>query len=482
MQKKGVSVPAGVDEETTHGGRGARRIGLWGGVSTIVSLMIGSGIFTYAGKIHKQMQSTSLALLVWVLAGVLGLTGALCYAELGTMIPGSGGEAQYLAHGMGPLMTYLFDWTSILILKPGTVAIMAAAFSDHMVDVINLLTGAGLGASARVYGTFVGCILVTMLSLFPRVSDRILKGLTFSKIAALVFIIFGGLWYGQFTPEGQAALTSNFKDHLRPSSAALPLTFSDFIGALCEGLWGFEGWNNLNIVAGDVVRPERNLPLAIWISVAGVLCLYVMTLLGYYCILPHDTFSGLRTAGVTVGERVFSAILGPDWAPIGGSLMGLFVIGSTFSAALSSMSTSSEIITLSARSGRIPRYFRTNTRAYWMQGALSVILTFFLHEEMVHWMFGKKDDELVIVYTFPTWIFYALCTVVLLSYRWWKPALERPYRVTLVAPVLFMLACVVLIASTFLSSMKHVAASLVIMLAGIPFYYFLVASKSANAK
>ena len=105
-----------------------RSIDLKGGVVMIVSLMIGSGIFTFPGEIHKHANSTGLAMCIWLISGMLALTGALCYAELGTMIPGSGGEAQYLSRGIGPLFTYLFDWTSILILKPGTVALMLRSF------------------------------------------------------------------------------------------------------------------------------------------------------------------------------------------------------------------------------------------------------------------------------------------------------------------------------------------------------------------
>ena len=117
-----------------------RSIDLKGGVVMIVSLMIGSGIFTFPGEIHKYANSTGLAMCIWLISGMLALTGALCYAELGTMIPGSGGEAQYLTRGLGPLFTYLFDWTSILILKPGTVALMFRSFSLYAIHLIKALT------------------------------------------------------------------------------------------------------------------------------------------------------------------------------------------------------------------------------------------------------------------------------------------------------------------------------------------------------
>jgi amino acid transporter len=443
-----------------------RRIGLWGGVSMIVSLMIGSGIFTYAGEIHSAVGSTSLALGVWLAAGILALTGALCYAELGTMIPGSGGEAQYLSRGIGPLTTYLFDWASILILKPGTVAIMMIAFTEHMFAIGKEL---GLGAEASVGVTAcagIGCIIVGALACYPRLSERILGALTFSKVAALAAIIGGGVWYGVGSAKGHVALHANFAENFWPGSrresSGATVTLASLVSALCNGLWGFEGWNNLNIVAGDLVRPERNLPLAISVAVGSVLGLYLLTLLGYYCVLPSNEFVKTRTAALHVGKRLALEAFGPEWEAWGGAIVAAFVMGSTFSAALSSMITSAEIITLSARSGRIPKMFASNNAAYVMQAVLALLLTLVF------------NNDLIVVYTLPTWIFYAACAGVLLALRIREPELLRPYKVRLFVPVAFLAACALLVGTTTWSQPFQVGISVATILLGVPVYYFFV--------
>lgn len=460
-----------------------RSIDLKGGVTMIVSLMIGSGIFTFAGEIHGHVNSTGLALSIWLISGMLALTGALCYAELGTMIPGSGGEAQYLSRGFGPMFTYLFDWASILILKPGTVALMLRSFSQYAIELIKVLTGSAYFDDKIVIENCVrglacfGCIGVTVLSAYShRWSNRILDTLTWSKVCALALIICGGILFC-FIKD-----TSIFQENVlkTPFTATEPsLTnktnfdlLSKLVMALCSGLWGFEGWNNLNIVAGDLKNPKRNLPLAIWISVGSVLGLYLATLLAYYCVIPAKEFMKSQTVGLMFGVEVVGAIAGRKWDWIGAAILAASIMGSTFSAALSSMMTSSEIIVLSANNGNIPSSFgvidsKTGTafNAYILQGILSVLLTIIFSE------------NLITLYTFPTWIFYTLCAIVLLQLRFTAPDLERPYRVWITTPILFLVACALLIISLSIDKFLEVAISLLVILAGIPVYYWYTGGK-----
>lgn len=455
-----------------------RSIDLKGGVTMIISLMIGSGIFSFAGEIHKYVNSTGWALCIWLVSGMLALTGALCYAELGTMIPGSGGEAQYLTRGFGPLSTYIFDWTSILILKPGTVAVMLIAFSRYAIELIQVFDNSKMwGNVFWVRGlACAGCFAVTALSAYSHVwSNVILDALTWCKVSALGMIIGGGAIFCIFKDVSiftKNVLTAPFSESVPATDSSTKIVTllafaSSLVKALCSGLWGFEGWNNLNIVAGDLKNPKRNLPLAIWISVGAVLGLYLMTLLAYYCAIPAVEFMESKTVGLTFGKAVVGGLFGEKWAWIGAVIFALAIMGSTFSAALSSMLTSSEIIVLSANSGNIPAQFgvidkKTGTafNAYVLQGVISIFLAF------------AFADDLLVMYTFPTWIFYLLCALVLLRLRFTSPELERPYRVWITTPVLFSISCVMFMGFLFYDSWKHVAISLVIMALGVPVYFW----------
>lgn len=465
-----------------------RSIDLKGGVVMIVSLMIGSGIFTFPGEIHKYANSTGLAMCIWLISGMLALTGALCYAELGTMIPGSGGEAQYLTRGLGPLFTYLFDWTSILILKPGTVALMLRSFSLYAIHLIKALTLSSHfddKATLEMYVktlSCIGCVAVTALSAYShRWSNRILDVLTWSKVIALGLIIGGGFLFVALSDSSifsQNVLQSPFSPTDVDAAAPDTMKFmGQLVVALCAGLWGFEGWNNLNIVSGDLKNPKRNLPLSIWISVGLVLGLYMATLLGYYCVIRAKVFMNDDAVGLIFGKTVVRALISENYDWIGSVVLSIAIMGSTFSAALSSMVTSTEIIVLSANNGNIPSLFsvidpktKTAFNAYVLQGVLSVLLA------MVF------SDGLIILYTFPTWIFYTFCAIVLVKMRFTEPDLERPYRVWITTPILFLLACATLIISLTFEKIYQVLVCFAVILLGVPFYIRTSSAKRPEVK
>ena len=111
-----------------------RKLGLVSGICLIVGTMIGSGIFASPRYVMENSGSVGLTLIVWSLCGVLAMFGALCYSELGTMIPLSGAEYVYLLEGFGPLAAFLYSWTSVIVLKPSQVAIICLAFGAYVIE------------------------------------------------------------------------------------------------------------------------------------------------------------------------------------------------------------------------------------------------------------------------------------------------------------------------------------------------------------
>lgn len=111
-----------------------RKLGLVSGICLIVGTMIGSGIFASPRYVMENSGSVGLTLIVWSLCGVLAMFGALCYSELGTMIPLSGAEYVYLLEGFGPLPAFLYSWTSVIVLKPSQVAIICLAFGVYVIE------------------------------------------------------------------------------------------------------------------------------------------------------------------------------------------------------------------------------------------------------------------------------------------------------------------------------------------------------------
>jgi len=454
--------PSVVEMAAGPPGKKAQQLGLFDGISTIIGLMVGSGIFSSSAEIQKVVGSPGMALLLWLMTGLLSLTGALCYAELGTLIPGSGGEAQYLQKAFGSWATFVFNWTSILLLKPGTVAVMTVAMAKYMV-MLGCILGGWDKPGGRMEYWLVKCIalgacaLVTLsASLSTRASLRIQAVMTYGKVLALAFVILSSLAHLAFVDH--TAFTANMSAPFAGTNWAL----STYSPALTHGLFSFDGWNNLNIIAGDLADPGRTLPLAIWISMAAVIVLYLLTILAYYAVLPMSVIASSSTIGVDFGARVAGLL--------GSLLMAFFVVNSTFGSALSSMATSSEIVILAADNGHLPRLFgRIHSRlgtalnAYLMQGVISGLF-----------VFSTDFDDLVNIYTLPTWIFYGACVVVLLMMRVGEPHAPRPYRVWLSTPILFLAACLFLLSTSLLTQPWIFAASTGVVLLAIPIYFFFV--------
>ena len=448
------------------------------GVLTVMSLMIGSGIFSTANAIHQATGSPLVALGIFLLTGLFSLTGALCYAELGTMIPGSGGEAQYLKRGIGSWAAALFDWTSIVIMKPGGLAVFSLPFASHMLSALAYIkqfkffededvmykveTGIALGMIWFV--TFAACASVKRC-------DQIVSVLTYSKLVALGAIILLGFINAFREP---MIFMNNFQGAM--STKVQNFSFLKFSQSLYEGLFSFDGWNNLNIVAGSLSNPKRNLPLAIWISVCVVLALYLFTMLGYYAVLDDTTFMNTVVLAIDFGFRIFGKP--------GAIIFAILVCLSVFAAALSGMTTSSEIIILSAKNcyfpsflGNINKKTGTAVYAYLSQG---VIASLFL---LIPRIISKGAFKMLIdVYTLPTWLFYGACVVVLVMMRFREPKVERPYKVWPTTPVMFLIACIWLVAVAFYGDWKLPTVAFSLVLGGVPIYMMRRAGMKVAAR
>lgn len=219
------------------------------GLSLIVGLIIGSGIFSSPGQVIARAGSPGASLLVWVIAGVLAWTGAASYAELGGAIPLNGGAQVYLSKIFGELAGFLFTWSAVIVLKPGSTAIIAIIFGEYIVRAI-------VGAEAETVNpwiekgvAFAGLALVTFLNcLSTKLGTKIGDMFMFMKFAALLAVTVIGIIVAVtgFSTTGQA--NTDWKTHgwFEGTSKSV----SSWAVALYAGLWAFDGWDNVSFL-GD---------------------------------------------------------------------------------------------------------------------------------------------------------------------------------------------------------------------------------------
>lgn len=379
-----------------------RALGLWETSSIVIGIMIGTAIFIVPAEITREMGSPRAALAVWIVGGLLSLMGALSFAELAAMMPQAGGQYVYLREAYGPLVSFLCGWQFLLASQTAGISVLAVGFALYLNKFIALSPWEQKGAAAAsiVLFTFINYLGV-------KEGGRVQSLLTGLKVAAIVAMIVLGYALVHGMPARSAALAA-------PAGARF---VSAFGVALVSAFWAYEGWNNCTFAAGEVKRPERNLPLALIFGTTTVIILYAGLNLVYYHTLNLSSIVNSSTVGADAAVRMFGAT--------GAELVSLLVIISTLSSLNGSILSAPRVYYAMAKDGSFFRWcarvhprFRTPHLALLLQCVWAIVL--------VAW---GTYDQLFTYVVFAAWIFYALTAFAVIILRRKLPDLKRPYRV-----------------------------------------------------
>ncbi|KAJ4302147.1 hypothetical protein N0V88_002283 [Collariella sp. IMI 366227] len=318
------------------------------GLSLIVGLIIGSGIFSSPSQVNSNAGSPGAALIVWVVAGILAWTGAASYAELGGAIPLNGGPQVYLSKIFGELAGFLFTWVAVLVLKPGSAAIISIIMGEYLVRAI-------IGAEAETVNVWVnkgvalvGLALVTFLNcVSTRLGTRMNDALMFLKFVALLGVTVIGVVVAITGYSHSGPANRDWKNHAWFEGTKMDA--SAWAVALYAGLWAFDGWDNTNYVVGEFRNPSRDLPRVIHTAMPLVIASYILANIAYFFVLPLETINSSNTVAVMFGAKVFG--------PAGSLILALIVSASCFGALNSSTFTSSRLVYVAGKEGYIPSLF-----------------------------------------------------------------------------------------------------------------------------
>lgn len=227
------------------------------GLSLIVGLIIGSGIFSSPSQVNFNAGSPGAALIVWALAGVLAWTGAASYAELGGAIPLNGGPQVYLSKIFGEMMGFLFAWCAVFVLKPGSAAIIAIIFGEYAVrafigtevETISPWINKGVGLAGVLFVTILNCASTKLATLVGDIS-------MFFKFGALLAVTIIGVIVAITGISSKGEANQDWKNSGWFEGTSTDI--SDWAVALYAGLWAFDGWDNVSLF---IYKGEANLTL-----------------------------------------------------------------------------------------------------------------------------------------------------------------------------------------------------------------------------
>jgi basic amino acid/polyamine antiporter, APA family len=281
-----------------------RRLGMVDATLIVVGIVIGSGIFLLPNLIARNLPSGPAIIGVWLAAGVLSWFGALAYAELGAMMPATGGQYVYLREAYGDWCAFLCGWVFALAAVPGGIAFLAVGFAIYLDRFVPL------SAVAR---TAVSLALVAGLSVVNAIGVRegvwVQRIFTSLKIAGLLLVIFAAVLAPAATNAGDAGLP--------------PLTYAGFGIAMSACLMAYNGWSYVSFVAGEVKHPERNLPRSLALGMATVVALYVSANLAHLHVLRIPEIAATERPAAAMAERV----MGPAGAAALSAVVLLSIIG-----------------------------------------------------------------------------------------------------------------------------------------------------------
>jgi len=448
---RAVTSPSPVPRLTSY----ARRLGLFSATMAVIGGIVGAGIFRSPAVVAARVRTPGLTLVSWVLGGLISLAGALCFGELGRRSPRAGGGYVYLRDALGPLPAFLYGWALLLVIATGATAAVAVTFAGYAVTLLGLPVGITTHVAV---GAIVVLCIVNYVGVKP--ASLSLNVLTVLKLGALAALIAVGLW---FTPP-----TAPYRPLPPLTAPAGAVGVVAALGtALVPILFAYGGWQQTNFIAEEIIAPERNLPRALALGVAGVVTVYLLANLAY--------LHALGVAGLAASPAPAAAVMQQALGRPGTRLISVGIAVSTLGFLSLVLLVTPRVFQAMAADGvffqrlaRLHPAHRTPTGAIVFMGAWAILLT-------VSGTYAQLLDYVV----FGDWIFFGLTVATLFVYRARDRAagaMARPSVLPAIGypwvPGLFVVAAAYVVASSVLANPRNAAIGGGLLLLGVPVYLY----------
>lgn len=477
-----------------------RGLGLLDATMIVMGSMIGSGIFITSAESARLIGAPGWLLLAWIVAGLMTITGALCCAELATMMPRAGGVYIFLREAYGPALGFLFGWTLFLVVQTGTIAAVAIAFAKFLGVFLPsvaadryLISPIGIGEKYALSLSTEQLTAILLIALLTYTNTRGLRigkivqnTFTFAKTGALAGVIVVGLILG-WRPNC-AAFASSWWDASangwNPQSAqpgfgivggfAIALLFGK---AMVGPLFAQTAWTNVTFIGSEVRDPGRNLSRALLYGCGIVVVLYVLANVAYIASLP---LAGIQNAPQ---NRVAVAMMHEIFGPPGVLAMAAAIMISTFGCDNGLILAGARVYYAMARDNLFFRKVGTTNRfhvpafALVVQGIWTALLTLprtvTTNAQTDARALGNVYTQLLEYIVSADLIFYLLLVIAVIVLRTKHPTESRPYRTWgyPIVPILSASLAAILIADLAYLAPSTSGIGILIVLTGVPVYF-----------
>ena len=416
-------------------------------IALIVGIVVGVGIFKTPSLVAAHTGGNGLFFLVWLVGGVVSLTGVLCYAELATTYPHAGGDYYYLSRAFGKKVGFLFAWARMTIIQPGSIAMLAFIFGDYMAQLWPV------GQHAPSLYAILSIVLLTLLSaLGTQKGTRTQNLLTVVKVLGILSIVIAGIiWKTPFSPPVSSG---------PPQEAAFGL-------AMIFVLLSFGGWNEAAYISAEIFEIRRNMVRALLWSLGIIVAIHLLVSYAYVRGLGLAEMSQSEAVAADLMRRIF----GEGGAKFVSSLIAISAVGALNATIFTGARTNYAVgqdFPLLGFLGRWHGRANAPTNALLFQGTIAIVLV----------LLGTltRDGFVTMVdYTAPVfWFFFLLAGVSLFVLRFRNPSAHRHFQVPLypLTPLFFCAACIYILQSSILYTGVGALVGVAVLFVGAVFLAF----------
>ena len=455
-----------------------RTLSLQDSISMVAGNMIGCGIFLVSAETARIVDSAWLLLIVWLVAGLVSLIGALAYGELAANITDEGGQYMYLKKIYNDITAFSYGWTLFLVIQTGSIAAICLAFAKFMGILIPYISnsiylvsfalpwGGDFHISVQQVCALFVCIFLTYVNSRGVEYGVITQNLfTVTKIVSLIAIIVCGIFFGL----NWDVIHTNFpKGCMAIHLNDIHLIATATVGALFAAIT----WNNLTFIAGEIKEPEKNIPKAMVYGVGLVVILYLLINAVYVYTVPLDA---IKTAH---DDIVAATVMGAMFGKLGEMLIAVVLMISSFGCANGMILTGSRVYYKMAKDrlffrnlAVINRRTKVPVNSLWSQGLWICALVLFVGD------YSAMLDFVIYI----NLIFYVITTFGIFIYRKKFPDAPRILRVNNILPILFIASLVYIVGCLTVYKPAYTLPGLLITIAGLPVYYFWKKSKDKKS-
>jgi APA family basic amino acid/polyamine antiporter len=439
------------------------KLSLFDATLLVIGSVVGSGIFLTTGIIAESLPDPLLILLVWLVGAVLTLFGGLTLAELGAMIPEAGGQYAYLRTAYGPLAGFMYGWLSFFIIYSGGIAALGVGFAEYLsyffpaLGLQNLLFKFSfISVSAGQLVAMIGIVALTAINyLGVRSGSTVQNVFTVIKIFAIAILVVAGI----------VAISGNSSasQELVAGNIEMPQNIIAAFGvALIAVLWTFDGWYNINPIAGEIKNPQKNLPRSLILGIVFIGIIYILMNLFYIQALRIDEMAGI----VRIGEKATTSMFGTMF----GTIMTAVILISILGCLSATILPGPRIYYAMAKDGLFfksfskvhPKYHSPSVAVIW-QGIIASILCV-----------SGTYEQLYTYVIFSTLMFYIALAAALFVMRKKKPDMPRPYKVWgyPVVPVIFGLSMLLIAINTLIEKPLESMVGIALLFLGWPVFRY----------